>query len=604
MLLVLLTCLGVGAGPAQARDADDFTFESFAADYFVARDADGGSSMRVVETLVAVFPDFDQNHGIERALPQRYAGVPLHTRVLAVRDEAGTPLPYTTSSNEGFDVLRIGSPDAFVHGRVAYVIEYEVQDVVHRFPETGTDELYWDTNGTGWYQPFSTVSARVHLPTDVAAALSGDQACYQGSVDSELRCDIVSTPGEGETVLSATAGPFYSHQNMTLAIGFTPGFFDAVTAPSATPMATVLPWALTAFPLMLLLVYLVLRLGFWRNSRGRGIVVPQYTVPDSNGVMVAAEVLRVPKKAPAALLTGFAVRRAARIVEDPDAPKRRRYTIEPVGTGDGLAPDDRAGFITVFRGWDSVLRPQVLRRSNTALGTAIRSLRLQAESAVNERGLRMTRGRTLVRIIDVLATLSLTVGGGLLVWWAIENEALSITFVLAIVIAIVVTVIVVRITRPRVVLTDEGADYRDYLYGLRDYLRLAEADRLRVLQSPTGAERVDATDGRAVLKLYEKLLPYAVLFGVEREWSRVIDDYYDAGLGSAEWFVGSRSPDFTSSMSAFGSQATSSRYMPQGATGTSAWSSSGSSSGSSSSGGSSGGGSSGGGGGGGGGGGW
>lgn len=84
---------------------------------------------------------------------------------------------------------------------------------------------------------------------------------------------------------------------------------------------------------------------------------------------------------------------------------------------------------------------------------------------------------------------------------------------------------------------------REHLEGLRQYLELAEADRLRVLQSPSGAElrpvgaamTTDAAasptpDGAAELPepvarfhLHERLLPYAVLFGVEREWIRQLE---------------------------------------------------------------------------------
>jgi hypothetical protein len=71
---------------------------------------------------------------------------------------------------------------------------------------------------------------------------------------------------------------------------------------------------------------------------------------------------------------------------------------------------------------------------------------------------------------------------------------------------------------------------REHLEGLRRYLELAEADRMRVLQSPSGVElRATDTEAGAAgigaasgalarFHLHERLLPYAVLFGVEREW--------------------------------------------------------------------------------------
>ena len=80
----------------------------------------------------------------------------------------------------------------------------------------------------------------------------------------------------------------------------------------------------------------------------------------------------------------------------------------------------------------------------------------------------------------------------------------------------------------RVPLTDQGAELRDHLKGLELYIRLAEADRLKMLQSPAGAEReaVSTSDPRQVVDIYEKLLPYAVLFSLEKQWAEELGRYY------------------------------------------------------------------------------
>lgn len=123
---------------------------------------------------------------------------------------------------------------------------------------------------------------------------------------------------------------------------------------------------------------------------------------------------------------------------------------------------------------------------------------------------------------------------------------------------------------------------------------MAETDRIRMLQSPEGAEKVariiNGTDEAQLIKLYERVLPYAVLFGLESEWNKQLGRYYEATSTQPDWFMGSNGAFnavvFTSAMSSF---STANNYA---------------SSVSSSSGGSTGGGFSGGGGGGGGGGGW
>jgi uncharacterized membrane protein YgcG len=85
-------------------------------------------------------------------------------------------------------------------------------------------------------------------------------------------------------------------------------------------------------------------------------------------------------------------------------------------------------------------------------------------------------------------------------------------------------------------LTEEGALAVEHLKGLREYIRLAEADRLQMLQSVSGAQRV-TSDAGEIVKIYEKLLPYAVIFGLEEEWAGELAKYYDTN--PPDWYDGS-----------------------------------------------------------------
>lgn len=58
---VALVFAPAGAATAAQADLDDFKIESFDADWMLTRDADGHAQSQVTETIVAVFPDFDQN---------------------------------------------------------------------------------------------------------------------------------------------------------------------------------------------------------------------------------------------------------------------------------------------------------------------------------------------------------------------------------------------------------------------------------------------------------------------------------------------------------------------------------------------------------------
>ena len=121
----------------------------------------------------------------------------LNVEIIDVTDANGVTLPYFRTDDDGFAILRIGSAAAFVHGAVTYRIEYTQRNVVKSFADTDADEFYWDVNGTGWSQPFGTVSATVHLAGGIADTLTGKFACYQGYEGGTDRCDISQT---GDTI--------------------------------------------------------------------------------------------------------------------------------------------------------------------------------------------------------------------------------------------------------------------------------------------------------------------------------------------------------------------------------------------------------------------
>ena len=57
--------------------------------------------------------------------------------------------------------------------------------------------------------------------------------------------------------------------------------------------------------------------------------------------------------------------------------------------------------------------------------------------------------------------------------------------------------------------------------GLKLYIEMAEADRMAMLQSVKGTD----ISAEGIVKLYEKLLPYAAVFGLEESWMNEMKEY-------------------------------------------------------------------------------
>ena len=559
----------LGIAPAHAdSDVDDFTFDSYDADYYLERADDGSSRLRTVETIVAEFPDADQNRGIVRLIPLDFEGADLQVAVESVTDADGTAVPYTESVDDGFREVSIGT-DEFVRGEQTYVVTYGQRNVIRAYDDTDADEFYWDLNGTGWNQPFGSVTGRVHVPDDIAAELTGSGSCYQGGFGAMDSCLLEEGPDEGGgTVFTASADGIEPEQTVTVAIGFDRGTFAEPERARDQPWVVALPAVIASLGALLAAGAALLRFTRWKDAPRRGVIVAQYERPDAVDVLEAGELVGRGKNAMSAELIDLAVRGNLRIVDlsptDADTPA---FSLEFVSF-DGLAEPERKVMRAVFgRDPEPGLRKVVATSVST--GRSLHTQAVDARRRVIEKGWKRAVSRVSTGAIAIAAGILGIIGVVVFVVLVAVN-ALTLPGALLIVAVIALAVGAIVVASKRSALTAAGADVRDHLDGLREYIRLAEADRMRMLQSPEGAERrrVGPSDPAQVVRVYERLLPFAVLFDLEKQWSEELERLYRSTDDSPGWYLGNRpfdSTTFAGFMVASNAQATASTWSGSGA---------------------------------------
>jgi uncharacterized membrane protein YgcG len=548
--------------PVVALDAagsgvDDFEFASFDAVYELSRDDGGRSHLHTVETLVAVFPDYDQNRGIRRALVTDYQGHSTGIDIASVTDGNGVPRSYEVTTDGAFTLVTIAVPQGqFVYGEQTYVIEYTQSDVTSTATDLADgvtrDEFYWDTNGTGWAQPFGEVSATVRVSAEITPALTGEAFCYYGYEGSSDRCQIDVDGSE----FSAAVRDLFPYQNMTMVISFEQGTFAGAPFWAYVP---ILPLIAAALVLFGLIVALIVRFVLWRDAPGRGIVIAQYEPPAGLGMMLAANIADRPKKGMAATIVDLAVQKNLRIIEH-DQGWSKVFGVQKLSSAD-LAPDEQRVMGALFSvnpfsvggllpGLKNLLSiggstPQPipdpagevrwLTKGDTVLGQQVVALTKAIEREAEAGGLRRKpSSRPMLIVVG-----SMVAAGLLLIGQAVFGGESEISIVAAVVGLNAVpwiAVFAVGLLARRRPLTAKGAELREHLEGLREFIRVAEADRLQMLQSVSGAERISTSDTTAIVKIYEKLLPYAVIFGLEKQWAEEIAKYYDTN--PPDWYSG------------------------------------------------------------------
>jgi len=512
----------------------DFTFESMDVDYTLGRTEDGTSTLRVVETFVALFPEFDQNRGMQRALPEFYNGAPLHPDVVSVTDGEGNPRSVETESEDGF-LYVTSRADGYVHGAQTYVFTYTMQNVTWTFADTDADEFYWDVNGTEWAQPFGRVSATVHMDAALADALTGRQACYRGAMGDTDTCEIRVEKTDAGATATAEAAGLGPYQTMTIAIGFARGTF---TPFDPSYLASPFGWlqGIAGLGALAALVGGLVARRRLRDEPGRGTIIPEYAPPAGVDALLGAVLLGQSTKAIPAEILEQAVAGSIRIVETgrtwSGKVKLQALLIDPSrADGDGIMLIEGLFGANPVRG-----AAFEFGRSDSRFASAAQKIQSWANAELLARGLRRRVNpglRALPILLGALATVLIFVFGIV----AIENGVSKLVPILTIIAAVPVLLVTILLVSRRP-LTAAGSRTKEHLLGLKMFIEWAEADRIRMLQSPTGAERfpVDVNDPRQVLRLYEILLPYAVVFGQEREWAERLAVLY--GDQTPYWYYG------------------------------------------------------------------
>lgn len=569
---VLMIALGgapaaaIAVQPAAAIRAveasvDDFSYESIVADYWLVRTATGTSALYTTETLVAQFPDVDQNKGIVRSIPKADSGIDHHTRVVNVTGAGGEPIPWWTEEDDDWVYVLTGD-DSYVHGMQTYVITYTMADVILRYEDTGADEFYWDVVGSDHAQPFGTVTSRIHIAGDAADGLmAGRSYCYQGPAGSTDQCDIAGPgPGgewppevaawaqslsgrdaaPGAVTFTAAVTDLEPNEGVTVAIGFAQRTFAAPTAPPPPPY----PWWEWIAPVLGLvagiggLIFVLVMKVFLRRNPDDSPVIVQYTPPVDESPTLSAGVLGVPARALAAHVVDLAVRDKLEIRATGDRDDADDFSVY-LRDDSGLEHDDRR-IITTLYGKDAKPGDRIdlglfERKPPTRAVTYVRRI----DASTVDRGYRSKRPAWIGAV-----RAGLQFGGFVIaiVMLFFQDGVPSVLTdlgplggwlnLLSIVSAFGAFILLPFIGLPQTTLTVAGGRHKTYLEGIRQYLELAEEDRLRAAQAPQTADLVSSgvrpfgdlpnAPGANVVNLYERLLPYAVLFGLEKHWIEVI----------------------------------------------------------------------------------
>ena len=545
-LFIMLSALI--ASPVYAS-TDDFYFSDFTADYYLTKDVKGISHLKVVEQLTAEFPNYDQNKGIRRQIPYtNNAGRNLtmdgltRSDITVLRNGEEEPI-WSIERNGNFYEVSTGTDD-YVQGTQVYTLKYEFQRVITDFQDY--QELYWDTVGNGWSQRFDKVTARVHLEDN--SGWTGQSWCYVGKYgeNGQERCTITETDDGVEFV---TYG-IDTNENLTVDLEFKPGSF-VVPEPEKSYFLVIIMVGAAIFVVLCLIFPMrkFIRSRVKAKEYNAIFVKPEYQ-PDPNYSVAEMDEIYIGKKkdSKVAVLLDMIVNKKISIAEDKTRPSKVRNWKLIIKSMDGISSEG-VTLLTILNGGvipkdgdevaikTRIATPQLTKLAKQFESEVLTKLKEHnlVEPGFKTSGMLGYEPMTAGSIFMILWLFGLPVAGALA---GFLNSSLSEDGVLMgkypvgqhVFLPVMMSLFVVWIvawaamrlyTEKYIYHTSSGIRAARYMDGLKLYIEMAEAERLKMLQSVEGAD----VSPEGVMKLYEKLLPYAAVFGLEESWMNELKKY-------------------------------------------------------------------------------
>lgn len=545
VVFVLLGASCAIAAHSNTRDTNNFTITNYDVQLELGRDRNNRSTLKTIETITADFPP-DQNHGITRQFVKKYDGHATGFALESVKDEHGVDLEY----HQNGSTLRIGNKNAYVSGTKTYVITYTQRDVTRYYSDTQKDEFYW--NAIGVDSPVPVASATVTLKLD--AALAGKAKtniqCYYGALQAKNTCESTASGAE----YSLHANNLGRYQGVTIALGFEPGTFAAYQPSLRERLPNIiLTGAAAAFGVGI--VVLVFCSRKWKKKFAEELaqaaairrqpVAPEYVPPADRSVVESIAVLGWHNlgKALSAQVVDWAVRHIIEIRQTDTGKHDYMFVVKKSFAG--TTKHERTLAAAIFGNDPAVGMEQTFRQIKQKSYSI--SSRFLSSCRRIKRGELFLYSRKEVSLYTawLSASLAFVVAIFLIILWLSGDDAEGgnvsplavIVCAGAAILNVAIAAIMSRYAQNR--LSAQGEELKRYLRGLKLYINAAEADQLRMLQSPEGADKVGdvASDNGALVRLYERCLPYAIVFGCEREWNKRLGQLYEELNESPDWIT-------------------------------------------------------------------
>jgi len=513
-LFLSICCLLFFASPVAAREnVDDWYIKDFQTKIDVNKD----SGLDITEKILADCGTASGKHGIFRVLPKKYQTLAgdfiLPLELISIKDASGQDLPYSVINDSGTVTYQIGSADKEVQGENFYEIKYHYKNAL-RTERADFDEFYWNVLGSFWDLEIDSFSAQINFPQEINQN-NTELNYYSGYSDSS---DSSHSASDFETHRWLSPNVLEVSSLRTAMPG------EGITVSATFPKNIVTPYQLTfedrygltlaqlvynlTLLLALILVVFIICFRLWkkygRDPRLNRTIVPEFEIPEDLSPLEMGGIMRKGGFRNS-FITATVIHLAAQgyLKIESVVEKIAIFTINDfklIRTEkkvlSTLYPVDFLVLENLFGGQPEVKLSDLKQKFYQYLPNISKKLleNLATRQLVDKKGYSYRMGMIIAGPIMMFL-------GFQLVWvfpWMFSG-------------IIVAGLIILSFGLFMDRLTVKGAELNWRIKGFKLYMNTAEKYRSR-FQEKEGT--------------IEKLLPYAILFGITKKWLNKMKDIY------------------------------------------------------------------------------
>jgi len=538
--------------PVSAREnVADWYIQNFDSEIKVNKD----STLDIMEKITADCGICVGKHGIFRILPEEIkvtgkSSIKTPVELVGITDFNGQPIKFSETKNrqDATVTWKIGDPNRTVQGVNYYKIRYRVKNSI-RFDNAQFDELYWNLTGNFWDLEIDKFHGKIVFPIEVGQK-SSTVDYYTGSLGSKGQ-QMASFRWTAPNVLEFNStGTFKVRQGLTASVTFPKNIF--------------MPYVPTFwekyggyfFFILPVLVFSVC-LYFWRkygnDPEVDKTVVPEYEIPGNLSPIELGMLKKnrgMDNEAITAEIVNLAVKRLVRIKEVENKIlffHSKDYEFEKISNIESEESLNKAQKIILNKIFETGNAVKLSSLKNS-FHEALPGIQRAAKHMLSEKGLILLSGLRFGTYFIIAGAAFI----GLTFLVRFFNLYLSVNMLISGLILIIFSFFMPK-------RTTEGAELNWRINGFKLFMETVDKHRAEFYEKEN---------------IFEKFLPYAIVFGITKIWVKKMKEIYGADYYATHtpaWYVGNveafNADSFSSAIDSLSSSIAANTSAPSGSGG-------------------------------------